>query len=202
MLSRCAPGTLLALALLLLASTSFVSAAQAATQPPLPLRIGVGGDYPDGLDGVLNDRGLPHERVFPWELADPSVLQRYQVLLLSCPVATRGSIDEALRGWLQAGGRLYVEAWAGMQGVYPLPELVDPRGTVPLQSDVLLEAIDHPILRGLDRARSIDTFHLQGTFLHPRQAAATVLASYCPDGGGSVLSGGVAAFCQAFGKGE
>jgi len=186
--------------LLIMLSIPFASASEAADK--LPLRIGVGGDYPDGLDGVLNDRGLPHERVFPWELADPRVLGRYQVLLLSCPVATRGSLNEALRSWLQGGGRLYIETWAGMQGVYPLPELVDTRGTVALQTDVLLAEVDHPVLRGLSRSQSIDVFHLQGTFLHPRQPGATVLANFCPDGGGNALSGGTAIFSQPIDKGE
>lgn len=168
-----------------------------------PLRIGVAGDYPDGLDGVLNDHGLPHERLFPWELSELKALQRYQVLLLSCPVATRGSLNEALRPWLQAGGRLYVETWAGMQGAYPLPELVDPRGTVPLETDALLTNASHPILKGLNPARSLNLFHLQGTFLHPRQDdQATVLARFCPDGGGTPYATGEAIFVQTVGQGE
>jgi len=169
---------------------------------PAPLHIGVGGDYPDGLDGVLMTHGLPHERIFPWELADPVALKRYEVLLLSCPVATRGQLDPALRAWVEAGGRLYVEVWAGMRGPGPFADLVFVGGNTPLQADTLLSPSEHPILSGLDRKLPIDTFHLQGTFLRPLGPEARVLAQFVPDGGGAAYPYGVAAIAQPLGRGE
>lgn len=189
--------TLLALLLVLpaLAVESFPEAP--------PLRIGVGGDYPAGLDGLLNARGLPHERVFPWELADPAVLSRYEVLLLSCPLATRGDLDGALLGWLKAGGRAYVEAWPAMQGTYPLASLANPAGNTSTGMDVLLTDTTHAITRRLDASHSIDTFHLTGTILWPGQAdQMTVLARYCPDGGGAAYGGGAAVFTCPVGQGR
>lgn len=172
-------------------------------QSPPPLRIGVGGDYPDGLDGVLMIRGLPHERVFPWELADAAVLNRYQVLLLSCPVATRGQLDPPLMEWIKAGGRAYIEVWAGMQGRYPFPELIAPMGNVGLEADTLLTNADDPILSGLDARLPINTFHLQGTLLRVQDpAGATVLAKFCPDGGGTPYPYGEAVVHFRLGKGE
>jgi len=162
----------------------------------------VAGDYPDGLDGVLAVRGLPHERVFPWELADAAVLKRYDVLLLSCPVATRGEFDSALRAWVAAGGRAYIEVWAGMRGSCPFADLVFVGGNTPLQADTLLSAAESPILAGLDRTLPINTFHLQGMFLRPLRPEAKVLAQFCHDGGGAPYPYGVAAITQAYGQGE
>ncbi len=183
-------------------TVSLAAAAPPSFPVPAPLHLGVGGDYPDGLDGVLMTRGLPHERIFPWELADPAVLRQYDVLLLSCPVATRGQLDPALREWVAAGGRLYLEVWAGMRGPCPFPDLLFVGGNTPLQADTLLSSSDNPILTGLDRNLPVDTFHLQGTFLRPLRPEAKVLAQFVPDGGGTPYPYGVAAITQSLGKGE
>ena len=132
---------------------SAVWPARAAEPFPVaaPLRLGVGGDYPAGLDGLLNARGLPHERLFPWELAEPAVLARYEVLLLSCPLATRGYLDGALLDWLKAGGRAYVEAWPAMQGPYPLAPLVSPAGNAVVAAHDYVVPVDDDVrtlLRG------------------------------------------------------
>lgn len=177
--------------------------AQTTFHPPAPLRIGVGGDYPEGLDGLLVSRGLPHERVFPWELGSSEVLKRYQLLLLSCPVATQGSLDGALVEWIRAGGRAYVEIWAGLQGPCPLQELVTFAGGAPAPCDTLPSGIDHPATAGLDPKAPINLFHLQGYFIRPRQPdQAKVLAQFCPRGGGSPFETGAAILSLPLGKGE
>jgi len=194
--------TRIAAALLLLTSASYI-AAQTAFVPPKPLRIGVGGDYPDGLDGVLTSRGLPHERIFPWELADPNVLKQYDVLLLSCPLATAGSLDDALIPWVEAGGRVYVETWPGIQGAYPLPRYVTPTGTTRDHLSVIISAPDDPVVKGLDAKKPISLFHLTGTFLQPAQAAqATVLAQFRYDGDTDLAEGGAAVLSFPIGRGE
>ncbi len=198
------PHRALPVALLCLAAAACLAgAAQPAFAPPAPLRIGVGGDYPSGLDGLLTSRGMPHERVFPWELADSAVLESFDVLLLSCPVSTRGALEPALMQWLAAGGRAYVEVWAGLQGPAPLPQLVSVRGRVPNETDALLSDSDHPLLRGLDREPPIDLFHLQGMLLSSRQPEQTTdLAHFCTGDRRSVLSQGVAAVHMPVGEGE
>ena len=171
--------------------------------PSPPLHVGVGGDYPDGLDGVLAENGLPHERIFTWELSDPEALKRYEVLLLSCPVATRGGMDRALTEWMKAGGRLYVEVWAGLQGPYPLQQLVSIVTSAPEYSDVLLTDPSHPIVAGLDPKATIDMFHLQGTVIRlQRPGEGQVVAQFCYDGTSNPVASGAAVVSLPVGKGE
>jgi hypothetical protein len=163
----------------------------------------VGGDYPDGLGGVLTEYGLPHERVFSWELADPAVLRRFDVLLLSCPVATRGWMDGSLTEWMKAGGRLYVEIWAGLHGPLPLPQLVAINGNAPEHSDVLITDPTHPIMAGLDPNLTIDLFHLPGVFISPRRGVGgRVLAKFCYDETRNPIEAGSALLCLSVGQGE
>jgi len=172
------------------------------TAPP-PLRIGVGGDYPDGLDGVLVEHGLPHEPIFSWELGDPEALKRYEVLLLSCPVATRGGMDRALTEWMKAGGRLYVETWAGLQGPYPLQQFVSVVTSAPEYSDVLLSNPSDLIVAGLDPKASIDMFHLQGTIIRlQRPAEGQVVAQFRYDGTSNPIGSGAAIVSLPVGEGE
>ena len=147
-------------------------------------------------------RGLPQERVFPWEIADPEVLKRYDVMLLSCPAATRGSLDEALVEWIRAGGRAYVETWPAMQAAYPLQEFVSILGNAPERCDVVVTTTDHPITQGLDPAKPMDLFHLTGTFIWPRQPdQARVLAGFCSEAGALLPRAG-AVVCVPIGQGE
>lgn len=179
-------------------------AALAQTIPAAPpLHIGVGGDYPDGADGLLLSRGLPHERVFAWELGDLEALKRYEVLLLCCPVSTKGYLDPALTEWLRQGGRAYVEIWAGLQGPWPLSQLVGDAGRAPDKADVLPGGADHPITANLDPSLAIDLFHLMGNFLQPRQPNQTTpLGYFCPDGGGAPWKRSPAVVCMPVGAGE
>lgn len=188
---------------LLSASLRAPAMGQAALPAAAPLRIGVGGDYPDGLDGLLVSRGLPHERVFPWELADPAVLSRYEVLLLSCPVATRGDLDTALADWITRGGRAYVEIWPGLQGSAPLPQYVTATDRTPEQSDLVVTDTTHPVTQGLSPSDSIDLFHLTGTFIQGRPPEAMqVLGRFVPPGSVTPYSWGAAAvLARPLGKG-
>ncbi len=198
------PVFLAALCAALLLSLSLVaSAAPPAFTPPKPLHIGVGGDYPDGLDGVLTEYGLPHQRIFAWELADPEVLKRFEVLLLSCPVPTRGQMSSALTEWMKAGGRLYVEVWAGLQGSYPLQQLVSVTGAAPEHSDLLLTDPTHPLAAGLDTKQTIDLFHLPGVFVAPRPSTGgKQLAQFCYDQTTTAIPGGGALVWLPVGQGE
>jgi hypothetical protein len=150
---------------------------------PKPLHIGVGGDYPNGLDGQLSARGYPWGRIFPWELNQPEALRKYDVILLSCVPETVSGIDSTLIDWMKAGGHAYVETWAA-QNRFPLQSLVNIYSNAPTLGDVVLTDPSHPIAQGLDPAKPFDMHHLQGLCVWPRDRdAGRVIARYCLDKG-------------------
>lgn len=173
---------------------------EAASEPPL--RIGVSGDYPNGIDGQLSARGLPWQRVFAWELNRPEALAQYDVLMLSCiPKETRG-VEDALTPWLEAGGRAYVETWAA-QSRYPLLNLVKVASGAPSTGDVVMTAPEHPLAAGLSVALPIDMHHLQGVRVWPKQdGVGAILAHYCTDGGGQAIEKAPAIVSVPVGEGE
>jgi len=157
--------------------------AQDLPPPEIPLRIGVGGDYPNGLDGQLSARGYPWERIFPWEMNQPEVLQRYDVILYSCVPQTLSGVERALLDWVKAGGRAYVETWAA-QSVFPLPSLASVSAAAPETGDVMLTDAASPLAAGLDLGLPFDMHHLQGYCVLPRKEfAPAIVARYCVDGG-------------------
>ncbi|MBM3500922.1 MAG: hypothetical protein FJX74_19875, partial [Armatimonadetes bacterium] len=170
--------------------------------PPPPLRIGVGGDYADGLDGMLIERGLPHERIFSWELADPDVLRRFDYLLLSCPIPEPG-IDGALEAWVRAGGRAYVEVPRTRTGAVVLPQLISIAGATPQESDAVIGDPAFAAASGLPAGTPIDLYDLVGAFLRPQSGyEGRTLARFCPDKGGDLLPGGDALLAMTLGEGE
>ncbi|MBM3475823.1 MAG: hypothetical protein FJX75_21355 [Armatimonadetes bacterium] len=151
--------------------------------PAPPLRVGVGGDYPNGLDGQLSARGYPWERIFPWEMSKPEVLGKFDVILLSCVPETLSGVDTALANWMKAGGHAYVETWTA-QNRFPLQSLVNIYTNAPTLGDVVLTDPAHPIAAGLDPAKPFDMHHLQGLCAWPRQRdAGAIVARYCLDKG-------------------
>lgn len=171
-------------------------------EPSSPLRIGVGGDYPNGIDGQLSALGLPYQRIFQWELNDPEALGQYDVLFLSCVPEIQPGIDQALLQWLKGGGRAYVETWTA-QSRHPLGELVRISRDAPTRGDVVVTEPDHPIAAGLDIAAPIDMYHLQGVCARPTQRdAARILAHYCPDEGREPVANASALLCLPVGEGE
>jgi len=176
--------------------------AEAAPVPPAALRIGVGGDYPNGIDGQLSALGLPYRRVFQWELNQPDVLREYDVLFLSCVPEAQNGIDVALLEWLKAGGRAYVETWAA-QNRYPLRQVVKTRAGAPTLGDVVIVTPDHPIAAGLDASVPINMHHLQGVCVTPTESASgQTIALYCPDEGREPVANAGAIVCLSVGQGE
>ena len=170
--------------------------------PPPPLRIGVGGDYADGLDGMLAARGLPRERLFPWELTDPEVLKRFDRLFLSCPEPQPG-LDEVLMAWVKAGGRAYIEVPRLRTKSVVLPAYLSIPGPAPEGSDAVIGDPALALASGLPPGTPIDLYDLVGVLLRPRQGVeARTLAQFCPDKGGAVLPGGDALLAVPLGQGE
>ena len=170
--------------------------------PPKPLRIGVGGDYADGLDGMLAERGLPHERIFSWELSDPEVLKRFDLLFLSCPTPLPG-LDEALEAWVKAGGRAYIEMPRQQNGPPLLSKYVSVPGPTPKGSDASTMDPAFALASGLPAGTPIDLYDLVGVLLQPQQGVeARTIARFCPDKGGNPLQGGDAILAMAVGQGE
>jgi hypothetical protein len=171
--------------------------------PPEPLRIGVGGDYADGLDGMLIARGLPHERLFPWELSDPGVLKRFDLLFLSCPTPLKPGLDEALEAWVKAGGRAYVEVWKHRSGPPLLPKYVSVVGPAPDGSDAVIRDPAFALASGLPAGTPIDLYDLTGVLLQPQQGVeARAVAQFCPDKGGDPIQGGAAMLVMTLEQGE
>jgi len=78
----------------------------------------VRGDY-DSVEQVLRTIGLEPNVHFDFledtDLSDLSKLSPYRVLLLNCtnaPVATEPGVADALRGFVEDGGRVYASDWA------------------------------------------------------------------------------------------
>ncbi|HJN17364.1 MAG TPA: hypothetical protein QGH10_17800, partial [Armatimonadota bacterium] len=156
-----------------------------ADAAPREFMIGVSGDYPNGIDGQLSARGLPWQRVFAWEMKQPEVLARFDVLMLSClPTAHQSEAEKALIPWLEAGGRAFVETWAA-QTDFPLLKFVKVASGAPTKGDVIITSAAHPISAALDVAKPIDMHHLQGVRVWPQdESAGEILGYYCQDGAG------------------
>jgi len=169
-------------AIALLTAVSLGSCCVADTSPR-EFRIGVSGDYPNGIDGQLSARGLPWQRVFAWEMKQPEVLARFDVLMLSClPVAHQPEAEKALISWLEAGGRAFVETWAA-QNSYPLLKFVKVTTGAPSLGDVMVTRTDHPIAVGLDPSVPVDMHNLQGVCVWPRdESAGEILGYYARNG--------------------
>ncbi len=193
----------LRLAPVLVAAPILLASARAdGSEGPVPLRVGVGGDYPNGIDGQLSALGLPYGRVFQWELNDPAALSQYDVLFLSCVPEAQGGIDAALLEWLKAGGRAYVETWAA-QNRYPLRQLATIRAGAPNRGDVVIVTPDHPIAAGVDASVPIDMHHLQGVCVTPTEPDnGQIIARYCPDEGREPIASAGAIVCLSVGQGE
>lgn len=171
--------------------------------PPQPLRIGVGGDYADGLDGMLIERGLPHERIFPWELSDPEVLKRFDLLFLSCPTPLGAKLDQVLETWVKAGGRAYIEVPRNQKGPGLLPKYVTIVEAAPKPSDAIVGEPAHALVAGLASGAPIELYDLAGVLLRPQQGVeAQVITRFCPDKGGAPTQGGAAMLTMALGQGE
>lgn len=171
--------------------------------PPKPLRIGVGGSFADGLDGMLIARGLPHERVFPWELSAPDVLKRFDLLFLSCPAPVTPELDATLEAWVKAGGRLYVECVAHRTGPGLLSHYVAAPGKPPKGSDAVVVDADLAMASGLPAGTPIELYDLTGMLLRAQDGIeARTLARFCPDKGGEALQDGDAVLGFELGQGE
>ncbi len=170
--------------------------------PPEPLRIGVGGDWGDGLDGMLAERGLPYERIFAWELSDPEVLKRFDLILLSCPAPLQAGFDEALDAWIKAGGRAYIET--SRYGSRPplMPTYVSTLGLAPDPSDVVIVDPAFVTARGVEAGAPIDLYDMTSMLLQAHEGSdSRVIAQYCPDKGGEPLQG-AAVLSLTLGEGE
>ena len=184
-------------------SLSVCQAAPAASfVPPEPLRIGVGGDFADGLDGMLAARGLPHERIFSWELGDPEALKRFDLLFLSCLLPLQPGADDALDAWVRAGGCAYVEVSKWHKGPYPLANHVLTVGPAPQPSDAVISDPAYVVASGLPAGTPIDLYDHAGMLLQPHEGInADVIARYCPDEGGDPTQD-AAILTTALGQGE
>jgi hypothetical protein len=116
-----------------------------------PWRIGVGGSYATGYVGLLARHGMPRERLLDTQLADPSILSKYQMLIITDTRRGRASPDlaQALEQYVREGGIAIIEPTAMlMQNTI--------RGVrVAVGTSASLEFVDaeHPITKELGSRR-------------------------------------------------
>ncbi|MFQ5808605.1 MAG: hypothetical protein ACE5JM_03210, partial [Armatimonadota bacterium] len=131
------------------------SAARAVRHEPAlqtqPWRIGVGGSYATGYMGLLARHGMPRERLLDTQLADPSVLSKYQMLIITDTRRGRTSPDlgQALEQYVREGGIAIIEPTAMlMQNA-----IRGPRVAVGTSASLEFVDADHPITKELASRR-------------------------------------------------
>lgn len=139
-----------------------------------PLRIGVGGMYPCGLEGVAARLGLPRERIWLRELADPAVLRDYDVVLASSPSSSYPGFVQAFKQFVEGGGRGLIEMWR-LQDNTLLPTPI-----VGLKGPTKIEITDASTLitRGYDPGSLFELYGLSTYTVAEGLPGETVIARY------------------------
>jgi len=167
------PGRCVASAFLALSLAAPALAAPAAGALP-PLRIGVGGMFPAGFEGICSRLGLPHERIDDADLADAAVLKRYDVVLVSSPSPSYPGAAAALRQYVESGGRALVEMWhLGDRTLLPTP-VVGIRGP----DQLAIADTSTTISRGYEQGSMLGTYDLGSDTVAEGLAGEKVIARY------------------------
>jgi len=95
---------------------SLCAAASFGADPPQPLRIGLGGEFIAGWEGMIARMGLPHERVWVEDLSKLDVLKQYDIVFVSSPSASDSEFPAAFRSYIESGGRGVLEMLRGPAG--------------------------------------------------------------------------------------
>ena len=107
-----------------------------------------GSDYLRGYKAICEQRGIEYDLISESNIADPAVLDRYDVLIVVTGIGRRVGLPEdaidALKAYLLAGGSLIMEQHA-LGRVRGLPIS---GGGVPKVPELIITATDHPITAG------------------------------------------------------
>ncbi|MBM3499577.1 MAG: hypothetical protein FJX74_13030 [Armatimonadetes bacterium] len=168
----------LAAALLLTAAVATAHAARG--------RIAIAGPWGTGYAGLLARYGLPRERLLDPQVADPTVLGRYDVVVLSGAVANWSAAQPVVEQYVRNGGAALLEYSA-----LPSPEAM-PGERIGAQGapNFVLEAANHPAISGLPPGKTYAHNGNPGAAIIPAAGSGTVvLARYTEEGAGEKVRG-------------
>ena len=134
-----------------LSSLTLLAAAAASHAAPVGM-IGYveanGSDYLRGYRAICEQRGIEYDLISESNIADPAVLDRYDVLIVVTGIGRRVGLPEeaiaALKAYLLAGGSVVMEQHA-LGRVRGLPIS---GGGAPKVPELIITATDHPITAG------------------------------------------------------
>jgi hypothetical protein len=137
--------------------------------------VGIGGDYPTGYRGLLARLGLPHEVVLDYQLADPKVLGRFDLLLIgSLSRGIESRAQKALMNYVKAGGTALLGAKA-----FPLATVVPGKGArAKNMPDILFSGAHNPLLPWLGKQTRFAAGETRFHFAPTSTAGLQILAYY------------------------
>lgn len=139
------------------------------------LRVGIAGDYPTGYHGLLARQGLPHEVLVDYQLADPRVLGRFDLLFVGAVSGgLRDRAQEALAGFVESGGIAVLDTSA-----YPLPRLVPGKGGYTDQlAAIVMGGTDNPLSALMGEGTRLEPGETRFHFEPASEVGLQVLARY------------------------
>ncbi|MBT3381845.1 MAG: hypothetical protein HN742_08930 [Lentisphaerae bacterium] len=139
--------------------------------------VGIGGEYPTGYRGMLSRHGLPHEVLLDYQLADVTVLRRFDMILIG---SVRGSIAgrarEALMRYAWEGGTAVLSGRAS-----PPASVVPGKGgkaKVKDLPDMLIAGSQNPLIPFLGKTTRFAPGESRHHFVPKSLAGLQVLARY------------------------
>ena len=115
-----------------------------------PCNIGVAGAWGTGYMGFFARHGIPRQRLVDSQVADPDVLRQHRVVILSGTVNGWGPALAAVEEYVRQGGRAILECAA-----YPSAETLPGTRIKPQAGpNFVIEAADHPALRGIPQGKA------------------------------------------------
>ncbi|MGQ9731680.1 MAG: hypothetical protein ACUVX8_10460 [Candidatus Zipacnadales bacterium] len=156
-----------------------ILAACVATTYAASGQIAIGGSWGTGYVGLLAHHGMPRERLLDPQLADPEVLKRYNVVIVSGAVRGWEKAQAVIERYVQEGGCAWLECSA------PPSLAAFPGARVEAQAgpNFVIEAANHPTLAALSPGRMfVHAGQLAAAIIPEPAANALVLARYTEEG--------------------
>jgi len=109
-------------------------------------KIGVGGQFPLGYEGLIARMGLPRERILDSELCDPNALARYDVVMVCGPGPEMQSFPEIFDRYVKQGGSGVVGLWRWTpKTFFPVPMV-----TAGNSLNLVVVNEEHPVAQGYE----------------------------------------------------
>ncbi len=138
-------------------------------------RVGIMGDWVTGYNGFLARQGLPHEVILDHQMADPEVLRRYDVVLVSTlHWQLRAPAINALLGYVRAGGAVILDSNA----MPPEGVVAGARGNLANGLAAIVSGAGNPLSAWLREGTSFAGLELNHYLDAEGQPGVRVLARY------------------------